>query len=96
MDAVADHKAIIARVTGRVQGVGYRYTAAQVAQELGLSGWVRNVPDGSVETRVQGDERVLERYVAFLEQGPRAARVRSVDVYPVELDPLMDTFAVRT
>ena len=96
MNAVADHKAIIARVTGRVQGVGYRYTAAHMAQELGLSGWVRNVPDGSVETRVQGDERVLERYVAFLEQGPRAARVRSVDVYPVEPDRELDGFTVRT
>ena len=96
MAVVADHKAIIARVTGRVQGVGYRYTAAHMARELGLNGWVRNMPDGSVETRVQGDERVLEQYVAFLEQGPRAARVRSVDVSPVELDPSMDTFTVRS
>ncbi len=96
MAVVADHKAIIARITGRVQGVGYRYSAAHVARELGLSGWVRNAPDGSVETRVQGDERVLEQYVEFLEQGPRAARVRSVDVHPVEPDPSMDAFTVRT
>jgi len=96
MDAVTDHKSIIAKVAGRVQGVGYRYTAVHVANELGLVGWVRNVPDGSVETRVQGDEQVLEQYVVFLEQGPRAARVRSVDVHTVELDPSLDAFTVRT
>ncbi len=96
MDAVTDHKAIIAKVTGRVQGVGYRYTAVHMANELGLVGWVRNVRDGSVETRAQGDERVLEQYVAFLEQGPRAARVRSVDVHPVEPDPSLDAFRVRS
>ena len=96
MAVVAVHKAIIAKVTGRVQGVGYRYTAVRVANELGLAGWVRNVPDGSVETRVQGDEQVLEQYVAFLEQGPRGARVRSVDVHPVEPDPSLDAFTVRT
>ncbi len=92
---MADQKAVTARVTGRVQGVGYRYTAAHTAQRLGLVGWVRNAPDGSVEIRAQGDGRVLEQFVEFLRQGPRSARVRSVDVRSVTPDPSLTGFAVR-
>ena len=93
---MADQKAILATITGRVQGVGYRYTAAHTARRLGLAGWVRNMPDGSVETRAQGDERMVEQFAAFLEQGPRSARVRSVDVHPVEPDPTLTGFVVRS
>jgi acylphosphatase len=96
MDGMAHVKAIIATITGRVQGVGYRYTAAHTARQLGLVGWVRNMPDGSVETRAQGNERVVAEFVTFLEEGPRAARVRSVDVHPVEPDPTLTGFAVRS
>lgn len=92
---MGNHKAITATVTGRVQGVGYRYSAARVAEELGLVGWVRNAPHGSVETRAQGDERVLEQFVEFLRRGPRSARVRSVDVRPAEPDPSLRGFTVR-
>jgi acylphosphatase len=93
---VTDVEAIAAKVTGRVQGVGYRYTAAHTAERLGLVGWVRNASDGSVEVRVQGDAQVLEQFVVFLKLGPRAARVRSVDVHPVESDPTLDGFTVRS
>jgi len=96
MEAMANQKAIRAKITGRVQGVGYRYTTVQMANELGLAGWVRNSPDGSVETRAQGDERVLDQFVTFLEHGPRSARVRSVDVFPVEPDPSLHRFTVRS
>jgi acylphosphatase len=95
MERAMDQKAITATVTGRVQGVGYRYTAASAAEELGLVGWVRNAPEGSVETWAQGDEEALERFVAFLRKGPRLASVRSVDVLSVDPDPLLQTFAVR-
>lgn len=96
MGSMADQKAITAKITGRVQGVGYRYTTVQMANELGLVGWVRNNADGSVETRAQGDERVLEQFVALLEHGPRSARVRSVDVFPVAPDPSLSRFTVRS
>ncbi len=95
MGGMADHKAITATVTGRVQGVGYRYAVVRVAQELGLVGWVRNAPDGSVETWAQGDEDVLGQLVAFLRQGPRSARVRSVDILSVDPDSSLHGFAVR-
>ena len=83
-------------VHGRVQGVAFRFYTQNEARRLGLTGWVRNNPDGSVETRAQGDERVLERFVAFLEEGPRAARVASVDVHPAAFDPTLDRFTVRS
>lgn len=93
---MADQRAIVATVTGLVQGVGYRYSALNVARELGLAGWVRNAPDGSVETLAQGTERVLDRFVAFLRQGPRAARVDAVDVHSVEFDAALSGFTVRS
>jgi len=93
---MADQKAIRAKITGRVQGVGYRYTAVHLANELGLVGWVRNNPDGSVETRAQGDAHVLDQFVTFLEHGPRSAHVRSVDVFPVAPDPSLHRFTVRS
>jgi acylphosphatase len=90
-----DQKAIAATVTGRVHGVGYRYSVLNVARELGLAGWVRNAADGSVETRAQGHERVVEQFVEFLRKGPRAARVDAVDVVVVEPDSTATEFTVR-
>jgi acylphosphatase len=62
-------------VQGRVQGVGFRYYAARAARELGVSGWVRNLPDGSVETLVEGDAAAVEGYLERLRRGPSASRV---------------------
>ena len=67
-------------VTGRVQGVGYRASAAHEARRLGLLGWVRNRFDGSVEVDAQAEEPVLQRFLVYLRQGPPGARVKSVDV----------------
>ena len=65
-------------VTGRVQGVGYRFFAERAARDLELSGWVRNLPDGSVETVAEGEEEAIARYFDRLRQGPRGARVEGV------------------
>ena len=92
---MTDQKAISATVTGRVQGVGYRYGVIHVAQELGLVGWVQNTPNGSVKTWAQGYEPVLEQFVEFLKEGPRSAQVRAVDVFPVEPDGSLHGFVVR-
>jgi len=96
MGAMADQKAIAATVTGRVQGVGYRYAVLHAAKELGLDGWVRNTPDGSVEAWAQGDDAVVGAFVEYLEQGPRAARVQSVDVRSVRPDVSLHRFVVRS
>ena len=66
-------------ISGRVQGVGFRYAVCARAEELGLTGWVRNVPDGRVEARFEGEDTVLETMLAWCYKGPALARVRHVD-----------------
>jgi acylphosphatase len=61
-----------------VQGVGFRYSTVREARRLGLSGYVRNLPDGSVEVVAEGEEQVLERLAAWLRRGPPGAHVRQV------------------
>ena len=73
-------KAVRCTVHGRVQGVGFRYTMVKQAQRLGLTGWIRNDPDGTVEVVAEGDEQALRRFVEKLKKGPPAARVTDVDV----------------
>lgn len=75
--------AVIARhllISGRVQGVFYRNWTVDTAKELGLTGWVRNRMDGSVEAVVQGEADVVERLIALAHDGPSAARVAGVAV----------------
>ena len=67
-------------IRGRVQGVWFRGTTREVAQSLGLNGYVRNTPDGGVEVVLEGPESRVRRAVAWCRQGPRLARVSSVDV----------------
>jgi acylphosphatase len=68
------------RVAGRVQGVGYRANFAREAQRLGLSGWVRNRLDGTVEALVQGGVQEVNEIIAWARRGPRMARVDSVQL----------------
>ena len=79
-------------ITGRVQGVGYRDWAVAMGQRLGLSGWVRNRTDGSVEALVIGDDDSVGRMIEACRRGPTLARVDSVDVEPVDLDVLPSGF----
>jgi acylphosphatase len=67
-------------VSGRVQGVGFRYSAVREARRLGLTGCVRNLPDGAVEVIAEGPRGRLARLEAWLRLGPPGARVLSVDV----------------
>lgn len=66
------------RVSGRVQGVGYRFALRDEAQRLGVQGWVRNRADGSVEALLQGDDAAVTALIAWAGRGPRAARVDAV------------------
>ena len=66
-------------VRGRVQGVGFRWYVREVARDLGLAGWVRNRPDGTVEVVADGERRMLERLREMLREGPDGAAVSSVD-----------------
>jgi len=67
-------------VHGRVQGVAFRAATAHEAQRAGVAGWVRNRPDGSVEAAFEGPRGAVDALLAFVQRGPRAARVDLVDV----------------
>ncbi|HDH57693.1 MAG TPA: acylphosphatase [Bacteroidetes bacterium] len=67
-------------IMGRVQGVGFRYFAISWAERLGLTGFVRNNYDGSVETEVEGDRSAVEEYIAQMKLGPRWSRVTDVRI----------------
>ncbi len=81
-------------VSGRVQGVGFRDSTRQVAEQLHLGGWVRNLADGRVEATFEGPAAAVARAVAWCEGGPPGARVADVEVEREE--PLGEaTFRVR-
>ena len=71
--------AFYARVQGRVQGVGFRYSAAREAQRLRINGWVRNAENGDVEIWAEGSPEKLELLLAWLWRGPEYSRVDSVE-----------------
>jgi acylphosphatase len=71
-------------IRGRVQGVGFRYFAQHAAEELGLTGYVRNLDDGRVEVYAIGPDEKLSELAGRLHQGPRWADVRGVEEQPAE------------
>jgi acylphosphatase len=90
---------IVARryiVSGRVQGVGFRYFAQDAAVREGVSGFVRNLPDGSVEARVEGELEAVTRVERALAQGPPGARVDHLSVEPAEPTGRVSGFRVTT
>jgi acylphosphatase len=84
------------RITGRVQGVGFRWFVREEARRLGLSGWVTNRPDGEVEVRAGGESSSLARLRRALEVGPTGANVAAVADLPEEPSgPLPYPFAIH-
>jgi len=67
-------------ISGRVQGVGFRFFAEAAGQREGLQGWVRNLPDGRVEIVSEGDAEALERFERVIRQGPPGGRVDGVEI----------------
>jgi acylphosphatase len=67
-------------IKGRVQGVGYRATTSRRASQLNVKGWVKNLPDGSVEAILEGDETAVNKLIKWCSRGPTKARVRDVQV----------------
>ena len=76
----AQSRQVHAIVTGFVQGVSFRYFTQREARALGLTGWVRNRPDGAVEVVAEGSKGQLDQLVEYLNYGPSAASVEQVDV----------------
>jgi len=75
-------KLVLLRISGRVQGVGYRAWARRQAEALRLRGWVRNEPDGSVAALLSGPADVVDAMMERLRQGPRGSLVRSIETMP--------------
>jgi len=88
-------KAFQVRVYGRVQRVGYRRFVLDSAQELGLSGHVKNEKDGSVTVFAQGDEAILEKFIEMLKSPPPPAHVKSIDVKEAKPRPATKYFTIR-
>lgn len=82
-------------VTGRVQGVGFRYFVWREAEGLGVDGWVRNRADGSVEALIAGSNEAHESLRRRLEEGPRSSRVTSVSVTDEPLERVRSGFEIR-
>jgi acylphosphatase len=82
------------RVTGRVQGVGFRWWTRSQASRLGVVGTVRNADDGSVEVQARGSDHALAELERLLQEGPPHARVERVDRIPMSLPDSADAFHV--
>ena len=82
-------------MSGVVQGVGFRAFTQRVAESLGLSGWVRNLPDGRVEVLAEGDEEVLCHFVKELWKGPRLSRVDRLEIIKEEENEPLFGFSIR-
>ena len=82
-------------VSGRVQGVGFRYFVAGEARALGLAGFVRNLRDGRVEAEVSGSADRIEALIAACRRGPPGSRVDGVEIVDSEAATLPDPFEIR-
>lgn len=81
-------------VSGRVQGVAFRYYTRQQAQHLGILGWARNLADGRVEVLVCGEAHAVEKLCAWLHEGPSLAHVTAVQCQSVEHPEFLTTFEI--
>jgi acylphosphatase len=84
-----------AQIEGRVQGVGFRYFVQQSATRLGVTGWVRNRWNGTVEVVAEGDRTQLDQLVARLNRGPTGSLVQKVDVSWAEASQKFSRFRIR-
>ncbi|GMO56193.1 MAG: acylphosphatase [Termitinemataceae bacterium] len=83
-----------AHVFGRVQGVAFRYSAQDEAQGLGITGWVRNADDGSVELHAEGEDVALRKFLDWLKHGPPYAHVKKLNCINVEPSNTYKSFRI--
>lgn len=88
-------KTIRLTIKGKVQGVFYRATAKEIADVLGIKGWVRNLPDRNVEIAATGTEELLQKFTAWCQQGPPKARVDDVLINELVLEEFKDFRIIR-
>ena len=83
-------KTVRLTIKGKVQGVFYRATAKDVAEMLGIKGWIRNLPDNNVEITATAAENVLQKFIGWCKQGPPKAKVDEVIVEELDLQEFND------
>ncbi|WP_167613631.1 acylphosphatase [Maribellus sediminis] len=83
------------KISGRVQGVGFRYFTQKQATIFDLTGWVRNTPSGGVVVMVQGEKAVLDTFVDYLRIGPPLSRVTTVSVVEMKITENFSDFRVK-
>lgn len=91
---MSDTGAVHLLIHGRVQGVFYRASTQRTAEGLGLTGWVKNRPDGSVEIHAEGSREKLEELIAWCRLGPPAAEVSTIGLCWIEAEGL-NSFEIR-
>ncbi|MBX3000218.1 MAG: acylphosphatase [Caldilineaceae bacterium] len=90
-DAICRHLLI----GGRVQGVGFRMNTLLQANQLGVHGWVRNLPDDRVEVLAWGERQAMDQFIEWCRRGPLHARVDAVEIFDGTSDPKLNGFVVR-
>jgi acylphosphatase len=88
-------QAKVVTVYGRVQGVGFRYFVEHVATRLGLTGYVRNCPDSTVEIVVEGGAKAIAELIEQVKQGPRLSRVERVNVVDIPVEGTYSSFTIE-
>ena len=82
-------------IKGRVQGVFFRATTKKRANDLGITGWVKNLPDGRVEAVFEGEEETIEEMIGFCHEGPSSAVVKDVEIEWEEYEGDFSGFKVK-
>lgn len=82
-------------ISGKVQGVGYRYSTVQQAKQLGVRGWVRNLPDRRVEAVFEGNQAIVEEMIRWCRKGPSGSAVQEVKIEYEVLENLQGFEVVR-
>ena len=82
-------------VSGRVQGVGYRYSTVRTAVKYRVFGWVRNNSDGSVELECEGNSEDIDNFIKWLKVGPAGARVTSIEIKEKQYQGFYSNFAIE-
>ena len=82
-------------ISGTVQGVGYRWSCQRAAKGIGVTGWVRNLPDGRVEAVAQGTKEQVEQFIRWCYRGPEEARVTDIAVTSGEAAEEVQDFGIR-
>ena len=81
-------------VQGRVQGVGYRWFSMQIAQQLEIKGYVKNLFNGDVEVFAQGDDASVQQFINQLRKGPSFSNVNNLNIYDADFDHSLNQFKV--